>query len=125
MSKKELLAQNIQLFDKLAAAKERVSALEKQLVEREDEIIALKNEKERLEAKLNATPPLKALEAKVEKQAYVSPEVEYGAAVIGKIVQRTGSEIVFRFLRETHVAHGHRPGHGHFHIVRRMTDAVV
>lgn len=86
MSKKELLAQNIQLFDKLAAAKERVSALEKQLAERENEIIALKNEKERLEAKLNATPPLKALEAKVEKQAYVSPEVEYGAAVIGKIV---------------------------------------
>ena len=65
---------------------EDILAFEKQLAEREDEIIALKNEKERLEAKLNATPPLKALEAKVEKQAYVSPEVEYGAAVIGKIV---------------------------------------
>lgn len=86
MSKRELLAQNIQLFDKLTAAKERVASLEKQLAERENEIIALKNERERLESKLNATPPLKALEAKVEKQAAVSPEIEYGAAVIGKIV---------------------------------------
>ena len=47
------------------------------------DLIALKNERERLESKLNATPPLKALEAKVEKQASVSPEIEYGAAVIG------------------------------------------
>ena len=65
---------------------EDILAFEKQLAERENEIIALKNEKERLEAMLNATPPLKALEAKVEKQALVSPEIEYGAAVIGKIV---------------------------------------
>ena len=86
MSKKELFEQNIQLFDKLTAAEERISALEKQLAERDNEIIALKNERERLESKLNATPPLKALEAKVEKQASVSPEIEYGAAVIGKIV---------------------------------------
>ena len=86
MSKRELLEQNIQLFDKLTAAEERISALEKQLAERDNEIIALKNERERLESKLNATPPLKALEAKVEKQASVSPEIEYGAAVIGKIV---------------------------------------
>ena len=45
-------------------------------------IDGLKKEIERLNAKLNATEPLKTLEKKVIKKAEVSPEVDYGASVI-------------------------------------------
>ncbi len=86
MRKKDLLTQNTELFDRVAEADLQISHLKKEVENRNNEIDALKKEIERLNAKLNATEPLKALESKVVKRADVSPEVDYGAAVIGKTV---------------------------------------
>lgn len=86
MRKKDLLAQNTELFDRITEAQLQISELKKEIANRDTEIDELKEEIERLNAKLNATEPLKTLEAKVVKQADVSPEVDYGAAVIGKTV---------------------------------------
>lgn len=86
MRKKDLLTQNTELFDRITAAQLKISSLERELERRDDENARLKNEIERLNAKINATEPLKTLEKKVVKQAGFSPEVDYGAAVIGKTV---------------------------------------
>ena len=86
MRKKLLILQNNQLFDRLNGAEKEIQRLKKELIDRDGQINELKKENERLLSKLNATEPLKTLEAKVVKQASVTPEVEYGASVIGKIV---------------------------------------
>lgn len=86
MRKKDLLSQNTQLFDKITEAQLQITELKKEIASRDTEICDLKKEVERLNAKINATEPLKTLEAKVVKQAEVSPEVDYGAAIIGKTV---------------------------------------
>lgn len=86
MKKSEMLKQNTELFDRLTDAELTITALKKEIVERDSRITELKSEIERLNAKLNATEPLKTLEAKVVRQAEVSPEVDYGACVIGKTV---------------------------------------
>lgn len=86
MRKKDLLAQNTQLFDKITAAQLQISSLKKEIENRDGEIEELKREIERLNAKINATEPLKTLEKKVVKQAEISPDVDYGASVIGKTV---------------------------------------
>ena len=86
MRKKDLLTQNTQLFDKISEAQLQISSLKKEIAYRDKEIDGLKKEIERLNAKINATEPLKALEKKVIKQSAVSPEVDYGASVIGKTV---------------------------------------
>lgn len=86
MRKKDLLEQNTRLFDKVTEAQLQISSLKKEIEARDAEIYELKNEVERLNAKINATEPLKVIEAKVVKQAEVSPEVDYGATVIGKTV---------------------------------------
>lgn len=86
MRKRDLLSQNTELFDRIAEAQLQISELKKEIANRDTEIDELKREIERLNAKLNATEPLKTLEAKVVKRADVSPEVDYGAAVIGKTV---------------------------------------
>ncbi|MGN0451842.1 MAG: hypothetical protein ACI4FN_07020 [Acutalibacteraceae bacterium] len=86
MRKSEMLKQNTELFDRLTDAELKINALQKEITERDGIITELKSEIERLNAKLNATEPLKTLEAKVVRQAEVSPEVDYGASVIGKTV---------------------------------------
>ena len=86
MRKKDLLTQNTQLFDKISEAQLQISSLKKEIADRDIEIDGLKKEIERLNAKINATEPLKALEKKVIKQTAVSHEVDYGASVIGKTV---------------------------------------
>lgn len=86
MRKKLLLLQNNQLFDRISSAEAEIQRLKKELIERDGQINQLKKENEQLLSKLNATEPLKILEAKVVKQASVTPEVEYGASVIGKTV---------------------------------------
>ena len=86
MRKKDLLTQNTQLFDEISEAQLQISSLKKEIADRDREIEGLKKEIERLNAKINATEPLKALEKKVIKQTEVSQEVDYGATVIGKTV---------------------------------------
>lgn len=87
MRKKLLLEQNIQLFDRLTAADGEIKRLKTELEEEKRRAAALKEENARLrENKGNATAPLKMLEAKVIKQAGITPDTEYGAEVIGKTV---------------------------------------
>ena len=87
MRKKLLLEQNIQLFDRLTAAEGEIKRLKNELEEEKRRAAALKEENARLaENKGAATAPLKILEAKVIKQAGITPDTEYGAAVIGKTV---------------------------------------
>lgn len=86
MKKKQLFLQNNELWEKLNAAENQIKVLESELEKSKSKIDALQLELERSNAKLNATEPLKALEAKLKKQAALSKDVEYGSAVIGKIV---------------------------------------
>ena len=87
MRKKLLLEQNIQLFDRLTAAESEIKRLKKELEEEKRRTAALKEENARLtENKGSTAAPLKMLEAKVIKQAGITPDTDYGAAVIGKTV---------------------------------------
>lgn len=87
MRKKLLLEQNIQLFDRLAAAESEIKRLKKELEEKNRAVASLKEENARVtENKGLAAAPLKILEAKVIKQAEAAPDTDYGAAVIGKTV---------------------------------------
>ena len=87
MRKKLLLEQNIQLFDRLTAAESEIKRLKKELEEEKRRTAALKEENARLtENKGSTAAPLKMLEAKVIKQAGITPDTEYGAEVIGKTV---------------------------------------
>ena len=87
MRKKLLLEQNIQLFDRLTAAESEIRRLKKELEEEKRRTAALKEENARLtENKVSTAAPLKMLEAKVIKQAGITPDTDYGAAVIGKTV---------------------------------------
>ena len=87
MRKKLLLEQNIQLFDRLTAAEGEIKRLKNELEEEKRRAAALKEENARLtENKGSTAAPLKILESKVIKQAGITPDTEYGAAVIGKTV---------------------------------------
>ena len=82
-----MLEQNIQLFDRLAAAESEIKRLKKELEEEKRRTAALKEENARLtENKGSTAAPLKILESKVIKQAGITPDTDYGAAVIGKTV---------------------------------------
>ena len=84
MRKKLLLEQNIQLFDRLTAAESEIKRLKKEL---EEEKRRTAEENARLtENKGSTAAPLKILESKVIKQAGITPDTDYGAAVIGKTV---------------------------------------
>lgn len=87
MRKKLLLEQNIQLFDRLTAAEGEIKRLKNELEEEKRRAAALKEENARLtENKGSTATPLKILESKVIKQAGITPDTDYGAAVIGKTV---------------------------------------
>lgn len=84
--KKDLISQNAELFDKVNAKNAIIKDLKYQIEERDKIIEELKNEIDGFKVKLDATEPLKNLEAKVIKQASVTPEIDYGAEIIGKTV---------------------------------------
>lgn len=87
MRKKLLLEQNIQLFDRLTAAEGEIKRLKNELEEEKRRAAALKEENARLtENKGSTAAPLKILELNVIKQAGITPDTDYGAAVIGKTV---------------------------------------
>ena len=82
-----MLEQNIQLFDRLTAAEGEIKRLKNELEEEKRRAAALKEENARLtENKGSTAAPLKILESKVIKQAGITPDTDYGAAVIGKTV---------------------------------------
>lgn len=86
MNKKQLFELNNELRAQLAAEESRAAALKAEISRRDGRITELTAEIERLTARLDATPPLKELEAKMTRRAAVSKDTEYGAAVIGRLV---------------------------------------
>lgn len=86
LRRKNLIVQNTELFNQLKIAELNVEHLKGELEEKDKQINELKQEIERLLAKINATKPLQELEAKITRQANIEKDVEYGAAVIGKTV---------------------------------------
>lgn len=87
MRKKDLMQQNLTLFDNLQKTELQVNELKKQLKAYSDEIKNLKAElsKSQQEQPI-VTEPMKRLEEKVITSANLKPDVEYGAKVIGDIV---------------------------------------
>lgn len=86
MRKNDLIAANSELFSRNEELLRTVENLKIEIENLRQEINDVTIDKENLESKLNATPPLKALEEKMTSKASVSKETEYGGAVIGKIV---------------------------------------
>lgn len=86
MKKKDLLKLNQDLFSQLDNAKLAVENIKKENEELKIEIEKLKQPPQALRDNGTVTEPIKKLEEKLIKQAGISDETQYGAAVIGKIV---------------------------------------
>ena len=87
MRKKDLIQQNLTLFDNLQKTQLEVNELKKQLQLYSDEIKSLKSEISKKNAEHPIfTEPMRRLEEKVISSANLKPDMEYGAKVIGQIV---------------------------------------
>ena len=86
MRKKQLEKTNEELYMRNQELYRTIEELKKEIETLKKEVDSVTNERDKLQSKLNATKPLKALEEKVVARANVSKETEYGAQVIGKIV---------------------------------------
>ena len=86
MKRNDLIAANDQLFARNEELLRTVENLKAEVDNLRREIGNVTTEKEELAAKLNATPPLKALEKKMTSKANLSEETVYAGSVIGKIV---------------------------------------
>lgn len=87
MRKKDLIQQNLSLFDNLQKTKIELNELKKQLKVYAAEIENLKAENTQKSAtETVVTEPMRRLEEKVISAASLKPDVEYGAKVIGEIV---------------------------------------
>lgn len=87
MRKKDLIEQNLKLFDALQKAKQELNELKRQLKAYGDEIVALKSELTvREEEPAEVTEPMHRLEEKVINNATLKPDMEYASKVIGDIV---------------------------------------
>lgn len=89
MRKKQLIEQNLSLFEDLQATQRELSELKRLLSKNADEINSLKTQLEKAnEPKVEpvVTEPMRRLEEKVITSASLKPDMEYGATVIGKIV---------------------------------------
>ena len=86
MRKKQIMAQNLSLFEQLEKLRGECALKDKQI---EDLKVKLKNAKEQrqeIEAPKVADTPLKKLEEKVVSSAKLKPDTEYASEVIGKLV---------------------------------------
>lgn len=87
MRKRDLIQQNLTLFESLQKTQAELSDLKKQLNTYSNEIDNLKSQLSKKETPPSAvTEPLRRLEEKVIANATLKPDMEYGAAVIGKMV---------------------------------------
>ena len=87
MRKKDLMQQNLTLFDTLQKTQIELAELKKQLKRYDNEIKTLKTQLEASKApEPEVTEPMRRLEEKVVTNATLSPDMEYGAKVIGQIV---------------------------------------
>ncbi|MBQ8203103.1 MAG: hypothetical protein IJZ75_02335 [Clostridia bacterium] len=88
MRKKDLLNQNVMLFEQLRKVELENTALRKKNKSLEGEIEALNKKIEDLTAKPVYSEPLIALEEKITETAVLDDATSYGADAIGKIVLR-------------------------------------
>lgn len=89
MRKKELVRQNLSLFEQLEKSQGELADLKKLLNKNAEEISTLKARLEDAEAEKKqsaVTEPMRRLEEKVIANATLKPDMEYGAKVIGQIV---------------------------------------
>lgn len=89
MRKKKLIEQNLSLFEDLQKAQHELNELKRELSKNADEIKLLKSQLEKVSESAVApvpTEPMRRLEEKVISNATLTPDMEYGAKVIGKIV---------------------------------------
>ena len=84
MRKKQIMAQNLSLFEQLEKLRGECALKDRQIKDLEDK---LKNAKKReIEPQMAADTPLKKLEEKVVSSAKLKPDTEYASEVIGKLV---------------------------------------
>ena len=89
MRKKDLIQQNLSLFEDLQKTQGELKELKRLLSQNMEEIKTLKSQLEKAnerEAEPEVTEPLRRLEEKVITNAALKPDMEYGAKIIGKIV---------------------------------------
>ncbi len=83
MRKKELLNQNMALFEQLQKAKLEIASLKKELSSKDAEILNLRKTKNSDDYK---TDIVKEIEQNVANAVEIPSDVEYGAEIIGKVV---------------------------------------
>lgn len=89
MRKKKLIEQNLSLFEDLQKTQHELDELKRELSKNADEIKLLKSQLQKVSESTVApvpTEPMRRLEEKVIANAALTPDMEYGAKVIGKIV---------------------------------------
>ncbi len=87
MRKKDLIQQNLTLYENLQQTKQEISELKKQLKSYGEEIVSLKSElSKHEEPKSEPTEPMRRLEEKIINNASLKPDTEYASSVIGRIV---------------------------------------
>lgn len=89
MRKKKLIEQNAYLFEKLQTTQRELNEFKEELRKNADLINSLKAELEQTKEykeNVTVTEPMHRLEEKVIANAALTPDMEYGATVIGKLV---------------------------------------
>lgn len=87
MRKKDLIQQNLTLFETLQKTKLELNDLRKQLDDYSEQVKSLKDQLAKTEEpKPVVTEPMRRLEEKIITNAMIKPDVEYGSKVIGQIV---------------------------------------
>lgn len=87
MRKKDLIQQNLTLFETLQKTKSELNELKKQVDDYSEQIKFLKDQLTKSEEEQpTVTEPMRRLEEKVITNAMIKPDIEYGAKVIGQIV---------------------------------------
>ena len=91
MRKKQLISQNLNLFDQIEALRAQIAEKDKRINGLENELSRLRSEKR--EESAAHTVPLKRLEEKVTGNTVYGKDIEYASQVIGKLVleSATGS----------------------------------
>lgn len=105
MRKKQLLEQNMSLFDKLQDANAEIARLNGIIKKLEREIASLKSNDNNSEEPLKtAETPIERLKERITERPKLAEDVEYGSAVIGKIVVEAAKNCNILSLRQNEQA---------------------
>ena len=105
MRKKQLLEQNISLFDKLQDANAEIVRLNSERKKLEEKNKSLKSSGKNAEQpSTSLEPPIERLKERIIERHKLSEDVEYGSAVIGKIVVEAAKNCNILSLRHNEQA---------------------